>query len=137
MIMGAILVLIAWYLIISIAMNIVKPIKNLKYLIKGMNVNTGEFDINSNSLAAGGPASSSKNVRNNPNISFTTKRNFQNENTTELFEGNDEYKNSDLFPGEQIEYDEETLEMRSDEMDKLFNIFDNHRLYIFIRLLLC
>jgi len=36
-IMGAILLLIAWYLIVSIAINIVKPIKNLKNLIQGMN----------------------------------------------------------------------------------------------------
>jgi hypothetical protein len=35
--MGAILLLIAWYLIVSIAINIVKPIKNLKNLIQGMN----------------------------------------------------------------------------------------------------
>ena len=34
---GAILLLIAWYLIVSIANNIVKPIKNLKNLIQGMN----------------------------------------------------------------------------------------------------
>ena len=43
-IMGAILMLVAWYLIISIAQNIIKPIKNLKNLIKGMNSEIKKFD---------------------------------------------------------------------------------------------
>lgn len=76
-IMGAILVLVAWYLIISIAQNIIKPIKNLKNLIKGMN-------------------------------NLDSKK-------------QDEIKTEDENE-EENEVDEETLDVRSAEIDNLFNI---------------
>lgn len=78
-IMGAILVLVAWYLIISIAQNIIKPIKNLKNLIKGMN-------------------------------------NSDNKKQENELRPNEEDNENDN------EVDEETLDVRSAEIDNLFNI---------------
>ena len=78
-IMGAILVLVAWYLIISIAQNIIKPIKNLKNLIKGMN------------------SSETKKLDSDP-----VNEDSDNENDNEV--------------------DEETLDVRSAEINELFNI---------------
>ena len=82
-ILGAILLLIAWYLIYFIATNIVKPIKNLKNIIQGINNKKLVMDFEYQEIM---------------------KRKFLNE---------DNYKEND---------DDEFLEIRSAEIDDLFNI---------------
>jgi hypothetical protein len=107
-IMGAILVLIAWSLIIAIATNIVKPIKNLKYMIQGMNVGSNSSD------------SEVKNQQ--PQQWSSQRRKMREDSLTDFYDINEESRKNEGSTSEQLEYDEETLQMRSAEMDKLFNI---------------
>ena len=81
---GIILLLIAFYLITSIAKNIIKPIKNLKTFIKGMNVKSNDL------------------------VENFTETNTENQD-------NDEEE-------EEEEKDEETFDVRSKEIEKLFNL---------------
>jgi hypothetical protein len=100
-IMGAILVLIAWYLIISIATNIVKPIRNLKYLIQGMNIKSTHNEAEKKGLS-------------NEEDTALLKNNVNSESNEEIKQEDSKEKQND--------YDEETLELRSAEMNLLFEI---------------
>jgi|LauGreDrversion4_2_1035121.scaffolds.fasta_scaffold16799_2 hypothetical protein len=100
-IMGAILVLIAWYLIISIATNIVKPIRNLKYLIQGMKIKSSPNETEQKAIS-----NEEESAFLNKNVMSESNERIKQENSKENL----------------MEYDEETLELRSAEMNILFEI---------------
>jgi len=99
---GIILILISWHLITSISNNIVNPIKNLKKLIQDMSLSE---KLSSNVRSNQNNTTSYNNTNQNMNLSLKEKNESEDNEEVDLLNGDDELINK-----------------RSEEMDKLFNI---------------
>ena len=121
---GSILVLISWYNISSIATNLVKPIINLKFLIKGMQINREKIQKQEEKSSHKVENRLKKSSNSGSNNHLRMLKKSSRKNQTVANKGSDSGSDSDNVSNDSHDnnIDEDSNEIRSAEMNELFEV---------------